>query len=171
VGLGTNLYSVKKRKFLTLPGLELRPLCPPARSAVAIPTELPRLLDYEGTTVVIYVMFFWELHFQPAGRITSGWTPLPFPLFPLSAATWYDSIFTAQIILGSAPEFGCQQVVSSEIVRFVRLAGRTNHAVASHLIVSACLLTSLPRSPGEMGYRRVSVYTLRLTSHSVAQGV
>jgi hypothetical protein len=33
----------KLKKFLTLPGLKLRPLGLPARSAVAIPTALPRL--------------------------------------------------------------------------------------------------------------------------------
>jgi hypothetical protein len=42
VDLRTGLDDVSKRKFFTIQGLELQPACP-ALSAVAIPTELPRL--------------------------------------------------------------------------------------------------------------------------------
>jgi hypothetical protein len=44
VSARTGLDDVEKRKFLTLPGLELRSLCRPASKPVAIPTELSRLL-------------------------------------------------------------------------------------------------------------------------------
>jgi hypothetical protein len=46
VDLGAGLDDLEKRKFLTLPGLELRPLGRPARKLVAIPTTLSRLLTY-----------------------------------------------------------------------------------------------------------------------------
>jgi hypothetical protein len=44
VNLRAGLDDLEKRKFLTLPELELRPLDRPARSVVAIPTTLSRLL-------------------------------------------------------------------------------------------------------------------------------
>jgi hypothetical protein len=43
VGPRTGLDDVEKRKFLTLPGLELRPLSHPACSQFAIPNMLSRL--------------------------------------------------------------------------------------------------------------------------------
>jgi hypothetical protein len=73
--------------------------------------------------IVIYLAFFWELIFLYRG---AHLFKLPeTPLF-LSTTTWYDSVFTAQIIPGSAPEFRCQQDVSSKIIRSVWLieAGR-----------------------------------------------
>jgi hypothetical protein len=45
VDLRAGLDNLEKRKFLTLPGLELRPLGRPARSVVAIPTALSQLLE------------------------------------------------------------------------------------------------------------------------------
>jgi hypothetical protein len=47
VGPRAGLDDVEKRKFLTLPGLELRPLARPAGSqSLAIPTELSRVQSY-----------------------------------------------------------------------------------------------------------------------------
>jgi hypothetical protein len=46
VGPRAGLNDVEKRKFLTLPGLELRPLGRPAHS-VTIPTALSRRLIFE----------------------------------------------------------------------------------------------------------------------------
>jgi hypothetical protein len=40
VGLRTGPDDVKKRKIFTLPGLELRPLCRPARTDYDIPAQL-----------------------------------------------------------------------------------------------------------------------------------
>jgi hypothetical protein len=54
VGLRAGLDDVEKRKFLTLPGLELRPLRCPARSqslyGLSCPGSLPHVvkLDYEA---------------------------------------------------------------------------------------------------------------------------
>jgi hypothetical protein len=45
-GPRAGLDDVEKRKFLTVPGLELRPLGLPTHSAVAIPTALSQLLQY-----------------------------------------------------------------------------------------------------------------------------
>jgi hypothetical protein len=47
VGSRTGLDDVEKRIFLTLPGLELRPLLSYSPYPVAIPTELSRLTVYE----------------------------------------------------------------------------------------------------------------------------
>jgi hypothetical protein len=44
VGPRAGLYDVEKRKFFTLPGLELRPLCRPARRQ-----SLYRRLEYDAT--------------------------------------------------------------------------------------------------------------------------
>jgi hypothetical protein len=45
------LDDVEKRKFLTILGLELRLLGRPARSIVAIPTELSRNLTWKVVTL------------------------------------------------------------------------------------------------------------------------
>jgi hypothetical protein len=44
VGPTADLDDVEKRKLLNLPGLELRPLCRPARKPVAVQTALSRLI-------------------------------------------------------------------------------------------------------------------------------
>jgi hypothetical protein len=48
VGHRTGLDDVEKRKFLTLPGLELRPLCCPARSQSLYRLSYPGSLAVEG---------------------------------------------------------------------------------------------------------------------------
>jgi hypothetical protein len=57
VDLIAGLDDVEKRKFLTLPGLELRPLCCPVRKLVAIPTTLP-LLTKLYVKILKYVLKF-----------------------------------------------------------------------------------------------------------------
>jgi hypothetical protein len=44
VGSRTGLDNVEKKKFLTPPGFELRPLVRSARKLVVIPTSLSRIL-------------------------------------------------------------------------------------------------------------------------------
>jgi hypothetical protein len=50
VGPRTGLDDVEKRKFLTLPGLELRPLRRPARS------QSLYLLRYPGSIIIIIII-------------------------------------------------------------------------------------------------------------------
>jgi hypothetical protein len=61
----TGLDVVEKRKFLTLPGLELRPLGRPAH-IVAIPTALSRLLEIRVMKWKLvknpYIFRIWGCH-------------------------------------------------------------------------------------------------------------
>jgi hypothetical protein len=53
VGPRAGLDDVEKRKFLTLPGLELRPLCRPARS------QSPYRMRYPGSHYYYYYYYYY----------------------------------------------------------------------------------------------------------------
>jgi hypothetical protein len=58
VDLRAGMDDLEKRKFLTLPGVELRSLGRPARRFVAIPTMLSRLLLF-WVCVIILCLLYW----------------------------------------------------------------------------------------------------------------
>jgi hypothetical protein len=92
--------------------------------------------------IIYLAFFFWNENFLPLGGGPSLQAIWNSPFF-LSTTTWYECVFTAQIIPGSAAEFRCQQDVSSKIIRSVWLKLTVTNHISHSPPICQCLSTEL----------------------------
>jgi hypothetical protein len=79
VGSRASLHDVEKRKFLILPGLELRPLRSSSPLAIAIPTALSRFLCNRNSFTFFAESLGIEVTLPPKRRGISAVLQAPHP--------------------------------------------------------------------------------------------